>query len=64
MENFEGEDMETQFQVLNYRIDLYFHDYKLTIEVDKRNHNDRNQEYEKQREQLIKKTSWILFLLE
>ena len=64
MENFKGEDMETQFQVLNYRIDLYFHDYKLTIEVDERNHNDRNQEYEKQREQLIKKTSWIVFLLE
>ena len=64
MENFEGEDMETQFQVLNYRIDLYFHDYKLTIEVDERNHNDRNQEYEKQREQLIKKTSWIVFLSE
>ena len=29
METFEGENMETQFSVLTYRIDLYFHDYKL-----------------------------------
>ena len=29
MDTFEGENMETQYYVLNYRIDLYFHDYKL-----------------------------------
>ena len=31
---FEGEDMQTQCSVLGYRIDLYFHKYKLAIEVD------------------------------
>ena len=31
---FEGEDMQTQYSVLSYRIDLYFHKYKLAIEVD------------------------------
>ena len=31
---FEGENMQTQYTVLNYRIDLYFHKYKLAIEVD------------------------------
>ena len=31
---FEGEDMQTQYSVLGYRIDLYFHKYKLAIEVD------------------------------
>ena len=32
METFEGENMETQYSVLTYRFDLYFHDYKLAIE--------------------------------
>ena len=31
---FEGEHMQTQYSVLSYRIDLYFHKYKLAIEVD------------------------------
>ena len=31
---FEGENMRTQHSVLGYRIDLYFHDYKLAIEVE------------------------------
>ena len=31
---FEGENMQTQYSVLGYRIDLYFHEYKLVIEVD------------------------------
>ena len=39
---FEGENMQTQYTLLNYRIDLYFHKYKLAIEVDELGHNDRN----------------------
>ena len=31
METFQGKNMETQYSVLNYRLDLYFHDYKLAI---------------------------------
>ena len=31
MDTFEGENM--QYTVLGYRIDLYFHEYKLAIEV-------------------------------
>ena len=38
---FEGENMQTQYTVLNYRIDLYFHKYKLS-EVDELEHADRN----------------------
>ena len=38
---FEGENMQTQYTVLNYRIDLYFHKYKLAIEIDELGHNDR-----------------------
>ena len=39
---FEGENMQTQYSVLDYRNDLYFHEYKLSIEVDELGHNDRN----------------------
>ena len=39
---FEGEDMQTQYSVLGYRIDLYFHKYKLAIEVDELENADRN----------------------
>ena len=46
--NLEGENMETQYSVLNYRVDLYFHDNELTIEVDEKGHKDRNKDYEKQ----------------
>ena len=38
----EGEDMQTQYSVLGYRTDLYFHKYKLAIEVDELGHADRN----------------------
>ena len=39
---FEGEDMQTQYTVIGYKIDLYFHEYKLAIEVDELGHADRN----------------------
>ena len=39
---FEGENMQTQYSVLSYRIDLYFHKYKLAVEVDELGHIDRN----------------------
>ena len=42
METFEGENMETQYNVLTYRVYLYFHDYKLAIEIDRKGHKDRN----------------------
>ena len=47
--------METQYNVLGCRIDIYFHDYKLAIEIDEKGHQDRNQDYEAKREELIKK---------
>ena len=39
---FEGENMQTQYSVLGCRIDLYFHEYKLAIEVDELGHTNRN----------------------
>ena len=39
---FEGKNMQTEYSVLGYRIDLYFHKYKLAVEVDEFGHSDRN----------------------
>ena len=37
-----GEDMQTQYTVIDCRIDLYSHKYKIVIEVDELRHVDRN----------------------
>ena len=42
MDAFQGENMQTQYSVLGYKIAFYFHDYKLAIEVDEKSHKDRN----------------------
>ena len=42
MNEFEGENWKTQYSVLGYRIDLYFHEYRLAKEVDKKGHKDRD----------------------
>ena len=47
---FEGENMLTQCNVWRYRIHLYFHDYKLAIEIDENGHSDRNTDYEIKRQ--------------
>ena len=41
--------MQTQYNVLSYRIDLYFHDYQLALEIYENGHSDRNIDYEIQR---------------
>ena len=50
-DTFEGENIQTQYSVLGYRVDLYFHKYKLAMEVDEFGHADRNinNEIEKQK---------------
>ena len=59
---FEGENMQTQYNVLGYRIDLYFHKYKLAIEVDELGHNDRNIDYEIQRQQALERELNCVFI--
>ena len=34
MSSFEGKNMQIQYNVLGYGIDLYFYNYKLAIEID------------------------------
>ena len=47
--------MQTQYSVLGYEIDLYFHDYKLAIEVDEKGHKDRNIDHEIKRQKALEK---------
>ena len=42
-----------QYNVLRYRIDLYFHDHKLAIEIDENGHSDRKFERQKAMRQEI-----------
>ena len=42
---FEGENMQTQYYVLGYRIDFYFRDYTLPIETDENDRSARNIDY-------------------
>ena len=45
--------MQTQYTIIGYRIDFYFHEYKLVIEVVELGHNDRNADYEIQRQKTL-----------
>ena len=59
---FEGENMQTQYTVLGLKIDLYFHEYNLAIEVDELGHNDRNITYEIQRQQALERELNCVFI--
>ena len=52
MSSFEGENVQAQ-HVLSYRIDLYFYDYNLAIEIDGNGYCDKNIDYG------IKRQNWI-----
>ena len=51
-----------KYTVIGYRIDLYFHKYKLAIEVDELGHNDRNIDYEIQRQQALERELNCVFI--
>ena len=59
---FEGEDIQTQYSVLGYRIDLYFHNYTLAIEVDELGHADRNLSTEIERQKALEKELDCVFI--
>ena len=43
-------------------VDLYFHKYKLAIEIDELGHNDRNIDYEIQRKKALEKELDCVFI--
>ena len=63
-DEFEGEDMQTKYSVVGYRIDLYFHKHKLAIEIDELGHADRNlsNEFERQKEKRLEKELDCIFI--
>ena len=55
IDTFKGKDIRIQYTVLCYRIDFYFYEYKLAIEIDEWGHNDRNTDDEIKKQTEIKK---------
>ena len=61
---FEGEQMEQQFSVGRFKIDLYFTDYKIAVECDEYHHKDRDAQMELERQEFITKQlgcRWVRF---
>ena len=54
--------MQTQCTALGYRIDLYFHEYKLAIEVDELGHTNRNINNEIERQKALEKELNCVFI--
>ena len=58
--SFERENMQAEYSVYTgytqdiYRIDLFCHGYKLTIEIDENGRSDRNIDYQRKRQK-----SWL-----
>ena len=59
MDVFEGENMQTQDNVLGYKIDLYFYDYRLAVEIDEKAHKDRNIDHEIERQKVLEKNEVV-----
>ena len=61
-DTLKGEDIQIQYTVLSYRIELYFYEDKLAIEIDELGHNDRNTDSESKREREIKQELNCVFI--
>ena len=54
--------MQTQYKVLSYRIDLYFQDYKLAMEIDENRHSNRYIDYEIKKQKVIEQETGCKFI--
>ena len=59
---FEEEDVQAQYTVIGYRIDLYFHKHKLAIEVDELGHADRNLNNKNERQNTLERELHCIFI--
>ena len=59
---FEVEDVQTQYSVFCYLIDLYFHKHKLATEVDELGHADRNLSNEIEKQKALEKELDCVFI--
>ena len=60
--SFEGENIQTQYSKLGYRINLPFHDYKLATETVKNGYSVRNIDFEIKRPKTIEQQFGCLFI--
>ena len=60
---FEGEGIQTQYTVISYRIDLYFHKYKLAIKVDELWLADRNLNNQIERQKALERELDCIFIM-
>ena len=64
MKAFPNEKASLQHSVLGYKIDLYFPEHKLAVEVDEKAHTDRNINYEIDRKKAVeKKVVYLVYQL-
>ena len=56
--------MQTQYSILFYRIDFYFHKHKFAIKVDELGHANRNLSDEIERQKTLEKELDCVYLLE
>ena len=61
-DTFERENIQTQYSVLGYKTDFYFHKYKLEIEVDQLGHTNRNINNEIERQKALEKELNCVFI--
>ena len=52
---FEGENIKIHYRVLGYEIDIYFHDYKLAVEIDEKDYQNRDISREIERQKALEK---------
>ena len=62
METSERENMQTKYSVLTHKIDVYFCEYKLAIEIDEKNHSNRRIDYEIKRQKAIEEKLDCIFI--
>ena len=60
---FEGEAIQTQYTVINYRIDLYFHKHKLEITLDELGLADRNLNNQIERQKALERELDCVFIM-
>ena len=54
-ETFKEENIKTDYKVLGYETDLYIHDYKFVVEIDEKDHQDRDNAREIERQKALEK---------
>ena len=62
MSSFEGENTQTQYDVLGYKIGLYFYDNKLATEIDEKKYSVTNTVYKIKNKKVIEQELGCKFI--